>query len=130
MARPAASMLVGIRSIDTLDLDDIVREVRRERKWSAATAEKAELWYRRFLAMSHKQNGRPVFGICKLSDYVWHAHITSTARYRKDCQRIFGRYLDHTPGKPAGWQRRLAASSGAYQKTFHLKVPYFVICCY
>ena len=130
MAKLPASMLTGIRSIDTLKLDDIVKTVQRDRKWSAATAASAELWYRRFLAMSYNQKGRPVFGISKLSDYVWHAHIMSTARYRADCQRIFGKYLDHTPGKPLNWRSRLASSGAAYQKTYRHPVPYFVICCY
>src|SRR5712692_4012301 len=101
MAKPPTE-LTGIRSIDTLKLDDIVSEVRKERKWSADTAQKAELWYRRFLALSYAEKPRPAFGISKLADHVWHAHITSTARYRRDCQRIFGGYLDHTPGRPAG----------------------------
>jgi hypothetical protein len=129
MAKPPTE-LTGIRSIDTLKLDDIVSEVRKERKWSADTAQKAELWYRRFLALSYEEKPRPAFGISKLADHVWHAHITSTARYRRDCQRIFGGYLDHTPGKPAGWQRRLAVSKGKYKKRFKKAVPYFVICCY
>ncbi len=130
MAKARVSKPTGIRSIDTLKLDDIMRDLRRQRKWSAATAAKAELWYRRFLAISYKSKPRPAFGISKLADHVWHAHIVSTARYRRDCQRIFGAYLDHTPGKPAGWQKKLAASKTEYQKTFRTKVPYATVCCF
>jgi hypothetical protein len=123
-------MRVGIPSIDTTDLSDIVKDVQRTRRWTPKTAAKAELWYRRFLALSYNQNRKPVFGICKLSDHIWHQHIMSTQRYRADCQRIFGRYLDHTPGKPPNWQTKLAAAEAKYQTTYRELLPFGAICCY
>lgn len=123
-------MRTGVPSIDALKLDDIVAEVRKRRRWTPSTAKKAELWYRRFLALSYHQQRKPVFGICRLSDYVWHEHIMSTERYRRDCDRIFGGYLNHTPGKPSGWQKLLTAAEASYVARFHEILPYSNICCY
>ncbi len=130
MAKLAAGQRTGIPSIDDLKLDDIVREVRRTRRWSADTARKAELWYRRFLALSYRHDRKPVFGISKLADHLWHAHIMSTARYREDCERIFGGYLDHTPGRPANWKKRLDEAEEEYREAFGEIIPYSNICCY
>src|ERR1700733_7352643 len=30
-------------------------------------------------------------------DEVWHSHLLMTKKYRQDCQRLFGQYLDHDP---------------------------------
>lgn len=32
-------------------------------------------------------------------DSLWHAFILNTPRYREFCDRVYGRYLDHVPGK-------------------------------
>ena len=31
-------------------------------------------------------------------DRVWHVHILHTRQYRKDCEMLFGRFIDHEPG--------------------------------
>jgi hypothetical protein len=120
----------GITAIDKLNLRDIVAAVRKERRWSAKTAKEAETWYRIFLAMSQDQ-GRAAFGIEKKSDYIWHAHITSTIRYRDDCGKIFGpgKFLDHTPTKPKDWRDRLAQSMKAYDARFGIHPPASILCC-
>jgi hypothetical protein len=30
-------------------------------------------------------------------DQVWHTHILDTAKYREDCDQLFGRFIDHWP---------------------------------
>jgi hypothetical protein len=32
-------------------------------------------------------------------DRLWHAFILNTPRYREFCDRVYGRYLDHVPGR-------------------------------
>lgn len=121
----------GIRAIDNLDLADIVAVVRKERQWSYRTAKDAEIWYRLFLAMSKKKGGTAAFGIEKNSDYIWHAHIISTKRYRRDCRKIFGKgkYLDHTPGTPKNSGALLKRSMKAYDKEFAIHPPDASTCC-
>jgi hypothetical protein len=52
--------------------------------------------YRRFLALHLAFPDVDVVP-CKLVDEMWHRHILDTAAYREDCQKIFGRFLDHFP---------------------------------
>ena len=128
-ALKSRSMKTGIRKIDALKLSDIVAAVRRERGWSARTAQDAEIWYRLFLAMSKKKGGSAAFGIEENSDHIWHEHITSTKRYRRDCKEIFGKFLDHTPGRPKNWKAKLARSTREYDKAFGIHPPNVSTCC-
>ncbi len=52
--------------------------------------------YRKFLAL---QLAHPEATIvpCKIVDEIWHRHILDTAAYRRDCEAIFGRFVDHYP---------------------------------
>ena len=34
---------------------------------------------------------------CTMVDQIWHRHILDTAAYRRDCDAIFGHFLDHYP---------------------------------
>ena len=55
-----------------------------------------EAEYRRFLAL-HLAFPDAVIVPCKIVDEIWHQHILDTAAYRRDCDAIFGRFLDHYP---------------------------------
>ena len=47
-------------------------------------------------------------------DEVWHLHILHTIAYAKDCARIFGRFLHHTPSSGSfAEQRRLGKNFAA-----------------
>jgi hypothetical protein len=61
-----------------------------------AALDLAEREYRKFLAL---QIAHPEATIvpCQLVDQIWHQHILDTAAYRRDCEAIFGRFLDHYP---------------------------------
>jgi hypothetical protein len=55
--------------------------------------------YRRFLcALAHKRQEDLISPPTPEVDEFWHQHILDTRRYREDCERVFGRYVDHTPG--------------------------------
>ena len=65
--------------------------------WDESTALEAELHYRQFLEINLMRTvERPVPS--RLADQFWHAHILDTRRYREDCERVFGYFLDHAPG--------------------------------
>jgi hypothetical protein len=84
-----------------MKLDDILARVKKEQRWSAAEAREAKLWYRRFLWLSYQSNFRRTYAISQKADELWHGHIVFTRRYREDCDRVFHRYLDHTPSTGA-----------------------------
>lgn len=85
------------RLIYGLNLREIMRGVRKEERWSAKRAKDAEHWYRNFLWMCYLNRKRPVAALGRDADLVWHNHILNTERYRNDCTKIFGGYLNHRP---------------------------------
>jgi hypothetical protein len=59
------------------------------------------LEFKRFLALPVLYPGRrEVEFVPSLPlDALWHSFILNTPRYRAFCERAYGQYLDHTPGK-------------------------------
>jgi hypothetical protein len=82
------------------DLRGILTRTQKELRWNEDEVEYAKLWYIRFLEMSWQNNGKPVYYISRKADYLWHAHILHSRRYRRYCDKVFGGYLDHTPTNP------------------------------
>jgi hypothetical protein len=85
------------REIEKLKLDDIVRDVAKTEHWTPKDKREALRAYRAYLSMRLKRGRRKFLAIDEKADKIWHVHIVNTVRYKKDCNRIFGRYLDHTP---------------------------------
>jgi hypothetical protein len=85
------------RAIQELDLEPLVTKCREEHGWSDADAEEAVRWYRNHLLLCYLYPDRPISALSREADQLWHCHILDTVRYREDCQRIFGEFLDHQP---------------------------------
>jgi hypothetical protein len=127
MAKPPPDKLPSLK------LDDILSVAAKDCHWNPEEAQEADLWYRRFLLLSLERGRRPVYGISEKSDCLWHAHIAYTKRYRRDCQRIFGAYLDHTPsheGSKKVRDEKLARAKAVYMKRFGAIPPDMAIACY
>ena len=56
----------------------------------------AELEYRRFLNLK-KCYPNQLLMPSGAAWQLWQAHILDTRRYRSDCERLFGRFIDHFP---------------------------------
>jgi hypothetical protein len=84
--------------IYSLELGDIIKGTSLDEGWTDADADEAELWYRHFLWMCYlSDERRPVAGLSRKADKLWHNHILNTIRYTDDCNRIFHQYLHHQP---------------------------------
>ena len=90
-------------------------------EWNAA-----ELEYRRFLALKVFYPGISLIPSYKVAK-LWQAHILDTRAYREDCEKIFGRFIDHYPyfgisGKEdyQGLQIRFAQTIELYERHFGL----------
>lgn len=101
--RPPKRSLVGdvdlearFQRLAALDLEPIASRIRRDFGWTETRLCKAERCYRQFLEriLSHPQAAVIPTGEV---DTFWHAHILDTRKYRADCHRIFGGYVDHVP---------------------------------
>ncbi len=119
--------------LSRLNLKAIVARVQNERGWSDTQAREAELWYRRFLQLSYDRGPEPFYAISENADHVWHGHILFTRKYREDCARIFGGYLDHTPaaaGPDTLTELRQKRAAALYMKTFGAVPPDLKVPCY
>jgi hypothetical protein len=52
--------------------------------------------YRRFLFLYHLYPDRIIVPSREI-DRIWHTHILDTAKYREDCELLFGKFIDHWP---------------------------------
>jgi uncharacterized membrane protein YgcG len=102
--------LLAKRHITGLDLSSVRLKVIDHLGWSSEKTTQVELEYRRFLyALARK---RPEYAISPPTpevDEFWHQHILNTRRYREDCEKVFGQYMDHTPGLSSDEQSKADA---------------------
>jgi hypothetical protein len=126
------------RAIYGYKMDDILQILTAQKHWNKTQAREADEWYRNFLWLTYLQGNRPVYAIYKYSDDLWHAHIIYTERYKAFCERVFGRFIDHTPlsGRVTQpWVKRFERSLRSYEAEFGnspLSVPLsnFISPCY
>ncbi len=101
--------------------------LRRDYRWSAKTADRAILEYRRFVflavAAGHRVTPSPMV------DKVWHLHLTDSRRYWDEfCPAILGRPLHHDPGRGGAaeaheHQAQYAATLASYERFFGAPAP-------
>ena len=65
-------------------------------RWTPVKASYAIALYRTFLHLCVKYPGERLVPTPDI-DTVWHSHILDTRKYQKDCQKLFGKYLHHSP---------------------------------
>lgn len=85
--------------IGLLDLEPIVFKLtypEEGKGWSLEKADEMVARYRQFLELALIYPDKSIVPT-KDIDEVWHTHILDTAKYREDCNKIFGRPLDHFP---------------------------------
>lgn len=85
--------------ISTLDLEPIIYKMVNPddgEGWSVENADTVAGQYRQFLMLCYLYPGKSIVPT-KDIDEVWHTHILDTAKYREDCESIFGHFLDHFP---------------------------------
>ena len=100
--------------VDELDLGPVIFKLLHPesggpRLGADVASRDAEL-YRCFLRLCVLYPGRALVPTREI-DHAWHTHMLDTAKYRMDCERVFGRPLDHylMPGCAGG---RTAARGG------------------
>ena len=64
--------------------------------WSLERATRAIELYRRFLFLVYKYPDQKIVPSME-ADEVWHTHILDTSKYREECDRLFGKFMDHWP---------------------------------
>jgi len=86
--------------IDALDLEPIVYKLMHpepgETRMTLARADQDIALYRCFLKLCVLHPATTIVPTRQL-DHVWHTHMLDTAKYRADCDWVFGFFLDHFP---------------------------------
>lgn len=81
----------------TIDLSNIKNKFVYVYKWSENEASSCEKLYKNFLHLSHIYFKDKKLVPTHEIDLFWHEHILDTEKYRRDCNELFGDYLDHYP---------------------------------
>jgi hypothetical protein len=91
---------------------------------SLAEADRAVALYRCFLKLCVLYPGARIVPTRRL-DRVWHAHVLDTAKYRADCDHVFGHFMDHFPyaglrgeDDRRGWRADFARTRHLFAKHF------------
>ena len=83
------------KKLKKLDLEPIAFQLRRNGKTRQQT-KRAIAKYLMFLFLAYLYPNLTIVPTQEI-DEVWHHHISDTAKYKSDCQLLFGRFLDHFP---------------------------------
>ncbi len=106
------------RSIYELDLDEVASAVRAASGWDDARVEAAVRRYRDYLWICYLEGGRAFPMLDRDADQVWHMHILHSSKYRADCDRIFGRQLDHVPSRGRLPEAEIEAGQRRWEEVF------------
>jgi len=86
--------------VDDLDLEPVVYKLMHpepgEEGLRLGQADRDVELYRRFLKLCVLHPGTTIVPTRQI-DHFWHTHMLDTAKYRADCDRVFGRFMDHFP---------------------------------
>src|SRR6266702_5226608 len=89
-----------LRRVAALDLEPIVYKLMHpepgETGLTLASADQDVSLYRCFLKLSVLHPDATIVPTRQL-DHVWHTHMLDTAKYRADCDHVYGRFMDHFP---------------------------------
>lgn len=121
-----------LRRVDELDLEPVVFKLMHpepeEAGLSLGDADQAVALYRHFLKLCALYPGMTIVPTRQL-DQVWHAHLLDTAKYRDDCERVFGRFLDHFPyaglrgpEDERAWREQFARTRDLFRRHFGVDV--------
>lgn len=87
----------SIKYTQNMDLSNLVNKLVVRCGWVAKDAQKTAEMYKRYLILKLKYGKEYKLPPSEEIDEFWHHHILDTERYQKDCQHIFGYYLNHYP---------------------------------
>ena len=92
--------------------------------WSLEQATQAIELYRRFLFLNYLYPDRAIVPSREI-DQVWHTHILDTAKYREDCDTLFGQFMDHWPYFGVRDEADRQALNSAFEETQGLFEKHF-----
>ncbi|HMO78393.1 MAG TPA: hypothetical protein PKD95_04325 [Candidatus Paceibacterota bacterium] len=113
----------AMRIIQALHLRPYIVQALLKQTLTKQDAEIAASEYRQQMLLiwiNQKMSGREQIVPTVRADAVWHEHILDAANYRMFCDRLYGRFIDHTPGLRKG----SVAHNAAVRHTVSLQQKY------
>lgn len=112
--------------IQNLDLSMVGHNMVVKSGWLPSEVAQACELYRNFLYLRFKYPNE-ILPPSEDIDEFWHNHILDTKKYRNDCQKIFGYYLDHDPnfdrnGSGPEVNEAFANTQDLYMKEFGIPI--------
>ncbi|MCX7124710.1 MAG: hypothetical protein NTU49_02960 [Gammaproteobacteria bacterium] len=84
--------------IDSIDFSMIIDKIVSTKHWKKSDVSKICDFYKNFLFLKKKYfQDYEQLPPSEEVDEFWHNHILDTKKYKHDCDKIFGFYLDHYP---------------------------------
>lgn len=117
MTNHIISPIVDVKKyIDEFDLSMIAAAMVKKQNWLLSEVEEGLRFYRNFLYLNYKY---PNVSLVPSEDIdeIWHNHILHTKKYRDDCEKIFGNYLDHLPSLAKEGSSAMNELRNAFSKT-------------
>lgn len=116
-------------NVDAIDLEPIAFKLvypEDGQGWSPEKAYRLIELYRCFLVLNEIYPNVSIVP-SKEIDKVWHVHILDTAKYREDCEKVFGRFIDHFPYFGMRGEEDAKNLQAAYQTSRTLFIEHFGI---
>jgi hypothetical protein len=88
-----------MKAIFELDLEPIKSKLMDDSDgpgWTREQVDRCELEYKQFLGLAARFRGEGIVPSVEV-DRFWHAHILDTRKYARDCERVLGFFMHHTP---------------------------------
>lgn len=101
----AHSKSTARRVIDSVDVTAYANKAIAEGKMKRSQVREAANEYRHYMLlvwMNNQQGNKQVVVPTELADHIWHQHILDSVPYRRFCDNLIGRYIDHIPGLKKG----------------------------
>jgi hypothetical protein len=99
-----------------------------ETSLTLARADQDVALYRCFLKLCVLHPGATIVPTRQL-DHVWHTHMLDTAKYRADCDWLFGHFMDHFPyaglrgdDDRRAWLDDFARTCGLFEEHFGVEI--------
>ena len=119
-----------LRQVDALDLEPVVYKLMHpepgDKACSLAEANRAIALYQCFLKLCVLYPGTAIVPTRQL-DHVWHTRMLDTAKYRTDCDHVFGHFMDHFPYPGLRGQDDRRARRAGFAQTRRLLREHFGI---
>ncbi|WP_414526956.1 glycine-rich domain-containing protein [Nodularia chucula] len=91
--------LTFLQKLEVLDLEPIAFLLMHPEKgcgWTREQTVRALKQYVIFLFLMYVYPHNKIIPTQEI-DAVWHSHLLDTAKYKEDCQMLFGRFINHFP---------------------------------